>query len=94
MRSACIFFFLAIAQPIAAGAQQLAEQMTCEQAVGYFEKNGVIYKTANGNNVLPIRQGTPIRKAGGLRCGHDRSEFRYSLKTRDNPRCVISAYCG
>jgi hypothetical protein len=72
----------------------LAEDMSCEQAIRIFQSNGAVYKRAQGGQVLPIRQGKPIRLAGGLSCSHNTARFVYSLKTRDNPRFVISAYCG
>jgi hypothetical protein len=94
MRAVSLAAFLTLALIHPAMAVTLAEDMTCEQAIRTFQSNGVIYKRAQGGQMLPIRQGKPIRLAGGLSCSHNSARFVYSLKTRDNPRCVISAYCG
>jgi hypothetical protein len=94
MRAASLAALLMILLSKSATAVTLAEDMSCEQAIRTFQSNGVIYKRAQGGQVLPIRQGKPIRLAEGLSCSHNSARFVYSLKTRDNPRCVISAYCG
>jgi hypothetical protein len=94
MRAISLAAFLTLALICPALAVTLAEDMSCEQAIRTFQSNGVIYKRAQGGQVLPIRQGKPIRLAEGLSCSHNSARFVYSLRTRDNPRCVISAYCG
>jgi hypothetical protein len=76
-----------------ARAQTVAQQMTCEQAVAYFERNGVIYTIVHGK-VLPVTRGVPIRKERGLGCtGPNRNRFTYAVRTLDKRSCVISVYC-
>jgi hypothetical protein len=94
MHAICLAAVFLAVSVSSAMAVTLAEDMTCEQAIRTFQSNGVIYKRTQGGQVLPIRQGKPIRLAQGLSCSHNSGRFVYSLKTKDNPRCVISAYCG
>ena len=76
-----------------AGAQAAAETMTCAQAVDYFARNGVIYKTVHGK-LLPIRIGSPVATTSTLECrGRGRMQRRYTVKTVDQPRCAVSLYC-
>jgi hypothetical protein len=77
----------------AALAQQVADQMTCSEAVAHYERFRQIDTIVNGE-VLPIDQGTPIRQAENLNCNADQgSRFETMVKTTDDPQCVIAAYC-
>jgi hypothetical protein len=94
MRFGLIFVFALLVQPIFANAQQIAENMTCQQAKAYFEAHGVIYKKVHGS-VLPITRGIPISRSGSLICtGRYSDQFTYSVQTRDSRRCTISTYCS
>lgn len=71
-----------------------ADQMTCAQAVSYYETYGRIYVIAHGKNVLPIYGKTPISKARSLRCtGRSQSKWVYNVKTLDDRTCGIAVYC-
>jgi hypothetical protein len=76
-----------------AASQQMAERMTCEQLIRFFEVNGVVYKTVNGK-VLPVRVGIPIRQSRGLSCGPNNYQRRTaSARTVDKTRCIYAVYC-
>jgi hypothetical protein len=75
-----------------AGAQ-IADNMTCAEAVAYYERNGRINKIAHGKDVIPIYNGVPVSKRNQLRCDHGYQKVGYSLKTKDNRRCTISYVC-
>jgi hypothetical protein len=76
-----------------AGAQAIADNMTCAQAVSHYERNGRIYKIAHGKDVIPIYLGVPISRRNQLRCDYGQVKVPYSLKTTDNRRCVIAYQC-
>lgn len=79
--------------PNIATAQELTQQMTCEQAVAEFEKNGVVYEERSGQ-ALPIRKGTPIQQANLLKCETTGNEVLETMVvTKDNPQCAIARYC-
>lgn len=86
-------FALVALAPAPALAQQASEAMSCAAAVAYFEANGVIYKRVQGS-VLPIRRGVPVAQSRGMSCGRGQGRTRYWVPTLDNPRCVVSVYCG
>jgi len=76
-----------------AGAQAIADNMTCAQAVSHYERNGRIYKIAHGKDVIPIYLGVPVSRRSALRCDYGQIAAPYSLKTTDNRRCVIAYQC-
>ncbi|MEX0405566.1 hypothetical protein ABGN05_07840 [Aquibium sp. LZ166] len=80
--------------PSPAAAQALADQMTCDQAIAYYEKHGVIYVLANGKFAVPLRVGVPVSQAGTLQC-HDRGTTPrpYTVSTKDTWRCTIAVSC-
>jgi hypothetical protein len=85
---------LALAGPCTqAGAQAIADNMTCAQAVSYYERNGRIYKIANGKDVIPIYNGVPVSREPALHCEWGYMKAPYRTKTLDNRRCVISYRC-
>jgi hypothetical protein len=93
MRRLSIVFLALLPLAAPAAAQQLAEQMTCEQLIRSFEVNGVIYKQVNGK-VLPVRVGIPIRQSRGLTCGPNNYQRRTSsARTLDKTRCIYAIYC-
>lgn len=78
----------------AAFAQQTSNDMTCSEAIAHYQRDREI-NTRQQGQVLPITQGTPIREADMLNCGSDgSSRFETMVETRDDPQCVIAAYCG
>ncbi len=86
-----------LALPIAtapAAAQALADQMTCDQAVAYYEKHGVIYVLANGKFAVPLRVGVPVSQAKTLQCQDRGTTPRpYTVATKDAWRCTIAVSC-
>jgi hypothetical protein len=87
-----LFTILVAAMPATAWAQQVSDEMTCAEAIEHYERYRQINTIANGQ-VLPIDQGTPIRQADMLNCTGNGNRFDTMVKTRDDPQCVIAAYC-
>jgi hypothetical protein len=92
IRCAAALLFAILAQAVAVNAQELSDNMTCDEAIRYYAEHRVIDTTVNGT-VLPIRQGTPIQQSGMLLCGVGENRFETMVKTRDREQCVIAAYC-
>ncbi|WP_187969633.1 hypothetical protein [Aquibium microcysteis] len=73
---------------------QLADEMTCKQAIAYYEKHGVIQVLANGKFAVPVRVGVPVSKASTLQCeGEGQQPRAYTVSTKDAWRCAISVTC-
>lgn len=86
-------FVLSVVLPFAftGGAfAQIADNMTCQQAVAYYESYGRISKITSGNQTIPIYDGVPVSQRSTLRC----STASVYLKTLDNPRCTIAYKCA
>jgi hypothetical protein len=85
---------LVLGAPGTASAFELAQDLTCEQAVAYYEKNHLIYVLTHNVIALPIRVGVPINEADKLQCS-DRGQIPhgYSVETKDRWRCVIAVTC-
>ena len=82
---------LAVASPALA---QLADQMTCKQAVAYYEKHGVIQVLANGKFAVPVSVGVPVSQASTLQCNGEGQQPRaYTVTTSDAWRCTIAVTC-
>lgn len=93
MKYTGLIFLTFFVLPFTAHAEEMTKDMTCEQAIEAFEKNGIVYEEQNGQ-ALPIRQGTPIRKANLLKCVTTGDEvFETMVVTEDNPQCTIARYC-
>ncbi|MBN9079223.1 MAG: hypothetical protein BGN87_01180 [Rhizobiales bacterium 65-79] len=73
---------------------ELAQDLTCAQAVAYYEKNRLIYVLSHNVIALPIRVGVPVNEANKLQCS-DRGQIPhgYSVETKDRWRCVIAVTC-
>ena len=93
--------FLLLAGLLATGAPQasaaefeLAQDLTCEQAIAYYQANHVIYVLTHGVIALPIRVGVPVGDVDKLQCS-DRGQVPhgYSVRTKDSWRCVIAITC-
>jgi len=59
--------------------------MTCDQAISYFAKNGVIYKNVGGAP-LPLRRGVPVSQSNRVHCGFDGFKWHTQVATIDNKR--------
>jgi hypothetical protein len=93
MRYLGMLFAAAVMLPTIASGAEVSQDMTCAQAVEVYEKDKRIM-TINEGQVLPIYQGTPIRQADMLNCSGDQDErFETMVPTKDDPQCVIAAYC-
>ena len=80
--------------PMPASAQALADQMSCEQAVAYYEAHGVIYVLANGKFAVPLKVGVPVSKASTVQCDDRGTAPRpYTVGTKDAWRCTIAVGC-
>lgn len=89
----CLTALLGVAQSDVANAVQTAEQMTCDQAKAFYQRNGYIYKIVGGVPTR-IQRGGSILDAGAVRCtGRTRNQMTYSVPTRDRRRCTVSTYC-
>ena len=75
--------------PTDAQAQAIADNMSCQQAVNYYERNGRISKVAHGRTVVPIYDGVAVSKRRQLKC----SSIGIKFKTTDNARCVVAYKC-
>jgi hypothetical protein len=84
--------FLAFGGP--ASAFELAQDLTCDQAVAYYEKNHVIYVLTHNVVALPITVGVPVNEPEKLQCP-DRGQYPrpYTVETKDRWRCVIAVTC-
>lgn len=93
MRCSSFLVIATLVFPSSALADQVSQDMTCAEAVAHYEKNRRIM-TINEGQEIPIYQGTPIRQAETLNCSGDQdSRFDTMVPTKDNPQCVIAAYC-
>jgi hypothetical protein len=72
-----------------AHAQAIADNMTCKQAINYYERNGRISKFVHGKNVIPIYNGVAVSKRRQLKCSTTAIKF----KTTDNARCPVAYKC-
>jgi hypothetical protein len=82
----------ALAAP--AFSQQVADTMTCAQAISAYARDGMISKVANGKFIVPIYGWTPIAQAASLQCGGRGSYLgTLTLRTTDNRRCVVAVRC-
>ncbi|MDN2578701.1 hypothetical protein [Aquibium sp. ELW1220] len=72
---------------------QLADEMTCKQAIAYYEKHGVIQVLANGKFAVPVRVGVPVSKASTLQCDGEGQPRPYTISTSDAWRCTIAVTC-
>ena len=74
-------------------AQKLAEQMTCDQLISAFERDGIIYKSVHGKR-MAMKAGVPIRQAQGLQCGpRNYTLQKGTARTVDERSCVYSLIC-
>ncbi len=94
MRFSIVLMFGILLQTVSADAVQTADQMTCQQAKTFYQRNGYIYKIVGG---VPTRihKGGSILDAGAVRCtGRTWAQMTYSVRTVDKRRCTISTYCS
>ena len=83
-----------VALSVPASAFELAQDLTCDQAIAYYEKNHVIYVLSHDVIALPIRVGVPVKDAEKLQCSDQgQHPHAYSVKTKDRWRCVIAVTC-
>jgi len=77
-----------------ASAFELAQDLTCEQAVAYYEKNHVIYVLTHNVIAVPIRVGVPVKDADKLQCpDQGQRPHAYTVETKDRWRCIIAMTC-
>ena len=85
---------LAAGLPGAAQAQVTSDQMTCEQAIATYERDGRIYVRTPRCEVLPIYRPVPVSQKNRLAChGRESSRKSYGVPTLDKRRCVIGYTC-
>jgi len=79
----------AVAQP------RTADQMTCEQAISFYERNRYIDVLANRTDPVRVRTGVPVNLVKGSLCsGRSAVPQPYMIRTIDDRRCVISIFCS
>lgn len=89
-----LFAGLLLASVTSPAFAQLADEMTCKQAIAYYEKHGVIQVLANGKFAVPVRVGVPVSQASTLQCdGEGQQPRAYTVSTKDAWRCAISVTC-
>ena len=89
----CVFI-AAVGLPYAVQAQTTAEQMTCEQAVSTYERNGRIYVRTGSGAVLPIYRPVPVSQRSRVYCRPRETRTRYNVRTSDKRHCTIGFYCS
>lgn len=82
------YVVLFIFSAVGAQAQAVADSMTCQQAISYYEQNGRISKLA-GNSAIPIYDGAPASQRSELGC----PTVPIMFKTTDNRRCPVAYKC-
>jgi hypothetical protein len=93
IRTFC-FSLLVLAGSVSGVHAVTADQMTCAEAIAYFERNGSIQIIANRRDVITLRPGIPVNQARNLYCtGRGAAPRGYMVKTRDANRCVIAMRC-
>lgn len=95
MKALCLLalVFTGIVPAEAARRLPIAGNMSCAQAVGYYQKHKRIYVIANGNDVVPIFGHKPAAEWQNLVCSRGSSPRFYWVDTLDRKRCAIAAYC-
>ncbi len=89
------FLILAVAGLSAtAQAQTTSEQMTCQQAVATYERNGRIYIRTRSGTVLPIYRPAPVSQRSRVNCRPRENRTRYNVRTSDKRHCTIGFYCS
>ncbi len=83
-----VAFFL----PVAASAQAISNDMTCEEAVAHYEEHGRI-DTIDEGQVLPIDEGVPVSKRDDLPCDQGELPGPVLLKTKDKNECAVAYTC-
>jgi hypothetical protein len=74
-----------------ANAQTVTNNMTCQQAIAAYEKNGRVNIRQRSGTVLPIYNGTPLSQKNKLRCS---SKSPTMVPTKDKPRCAVAYVCN
>lgn len=70
-----------------------ADEMTCAEAVTYYEKHNRIWVWASGDDIVPIYGMKPASKIQELRCPIKNSPRPYPVRTQDTDLCVIGYSC-
>lgn len=78
-----------IMMPGVSYAQSVSNNMTCQQAISYYERNGRI-QTQSGNTTVPIYGYAPASRRNQLGC----TPSAISVKTSDKRRCAIAYKCA
>jgi hypothetical protein len=77
-----------------ASAFELAQDLTCDQAIAHYEKNHLIYVLTHNVIAVPIRVGVPVKDAGKLQCpDQGQRPHAYAVETKDRWRCIIAMTC-
>jgi hypothetical protein len=77
-----------------ASAFELAQDLTCDQAIAYYEKNHLIYVLTHNVIAVPIRVGVAVKDAGKLQCpDQGQRPHPYTVETKDRWRCIIAMTC-
>jgi hypothetical protein len=76
-----------------ATAQSVTNDMTCQQAIAEYERNGRVYVRQRSGSVLPIYVGVPLSQKNRLLCDFDQFKMYYTVPTKDKRRCGISWRC-
>jgi hypothetical protein len=83
---------LILFSPVAVYAQAVSNDMTCDEAVKYYEEHGRIDTNVN-NEVLPISDGVPVSKQEELKCEEEDVSEPVFLKSKDKAQCVVAYHC-
>jgi hypothetical protein len=78
--------------PIAANAQTLSNDMTCDEAKKYYAEHRQI-NVRDGDQVLPIYGGVPGDDPLKLECEPGNEPGPLSVPTKDEARCQVGYEC-
>ncbi|MEM6462476.1 MAG: hypothetical protein AAF724_11215 [Pseudomonadota bacterium] len=84
--------FIALCFPATAWAETVSNNMTCEEAVAHYERDGRIDTIAEGE-VVPIFGGVPAAQREELFCDEGEPPDPTFVKTTDREECAVAYKC-
>lgn len=83
---------IAFCLPAPAWAQTNSTEMTCEQAVAYYERHNRIETVAEGE-VIPLDEGVPVSQRNDLPCEPGSLPAPVFVPTKDKRECAVAYSC-
>lgn len=83
-----------IGTPSVSVAQTTSDQMTCQQAVATYERDGRIYVRTPRGAVIPVYRPLPVSQRSRVVCNTlSQQRGRYNVRTSDKRHCTIGYHC-